>query len=291
MQFADILTQYNIPRGTSGPHVRDQWINVDCVYCAPGSRKWHLGYNIASGGVSCWRCGRHPLAPTVALLTGLPLPQARALVAGLERVAYVPRDVTSGTFKAPRGIGPLLPCHNTYLEERGFDPGRIEAQWGIGGIGRTNDLKYRIYIPIHKDGEPVSWTTRSIAPNARLRYISAPPSAEAVSHKTLLYGADYCGHAAIIHEGPIDVWATGPGAVATMGTAYTRAQIAQIAKFLVRAICFDSEPIAQQRARHLMELLAPYPGETLNIILESGTDAASAAETELAQLRKTVLGV
>jgi len=119
--------------------------------------------------------------------------------------------------------------------------------------------------------------------------LSAGYEQEAVHHKTILYGADYARHAVIVHEGPTDVWATGPGAVATCGTGFTDAQVLALSRYAVRVACFDSSDAAQRRARELCDMLAPYPGETVRVVLETGDDPAEAHPEELAELRRTFL--
>ena len=104
-----------------------------------------------------------------------------------------------------------------------------------------------MFIPFHYQGEVVSWLTRSIGDKGQ-RYISASEGEESMDHKGLLYGANHCGHACVVVEGPLDAWAIGPGAVALCGTGYSRAQLLRISKFPVRVICLD-RGIEAQRVR------------------------------------------
>ena len=108
-------------------------------------------------------------------------------------------------------------------------------------------------------------------------------------HKSVLYGADHARHAVVVCEGPIDCWAIGPGAVATLGTAYTQAQALALARYPVRAVCYDAEPDAQRRAARLCQTLAAFDGTTVNVVLETGKDAAAASKAEVAELRKRYL--
>ena len=86
-------------------------------------------------------------------------------------------------------------------------------------------------------------------------------------------------------EGPFDVWKIGPGAVALMGVFYTQNQLLQIAKYPMRYICLDSEPAAQIVANKLCNDLMAFPGQTKNIILDSGKDPGNASEKELDELK------
>jgi DNA primase len=163
----------------------------------------------------------------------------------------------------------------------------MQRLWNAQGIGMSSQLPWRIFIPIELNGEMVSWTTRSIN-DYGLRYISAKLTQESFPHKHLLYGEDYARHTVIIHEGPLDVWTVGPGAVGTLGTSYTRAQVVRMSKYLRRVVCFDNEPEAQRRARKLCDDLEPFEGETHNVILDA-KDANTASAKEIRRLRRLYL--
>ena len=293
MQFQDLLDQHGIPYDTSGRgHNTDGWLNIDCPSCSPSTGRYRLGYNLAYGYCNCWACGRKPLNAVIAAVCGLPTKQAQALAGKLTRVAS-PTTAHTGTLHVPPGIGPFLPCHRDYLYERGFEPERIRQTWNVEAIGLAARLAWRLYIPIFLYGRQVSWTTRAIGTSPD-RYISAKKEEEAVSHKTLLYGEYYCRQACIVHEGPLDAWAVGPGAVATCGTAYSQAQLRRIAKYPVRCVLFDSEPRARARASRLTNDLAAFPGRTVNITLNAKDPAdallTKAGRAELAQVRRLILG-
>jgi DNA primase len=195
----------------------------------------------------------------------------------------------SGRLKIPTDAGSMMKPHRNYVKGRGFTPSLIEEVYQVGGIGVSHRLAWRLFIPIHYRGRMVSWTTRAIGNAQGPRYVSARPSEEAVSHRTLLYGEDLAGHSIVVVEGPIDAWAIGPGAVATMGLACTKDQIEKIAQHPSRAICFDSSEIAQKRARKVADQLKNFPGETDVVELESGEDAAEADPEEIEELRKIYL--
>lgn len=284
----DIITEYNIPHvGEEHPRGRPGWIQVDCPDCNPDTGKFYLGISLVSGASNCWKCGRKDTSLILSIITGQPLQTIRTAIKTTKPI--LPPEQKRGKLILPRGIGDLLPGHCDYLKGRGFDANEIVNLWGIQGTGQTAQLKWRLFIPIYHHGVMVSWTTRSINPHDGRRYVSAPPEHESIPHKNLLYGSDYAKHAIIIHEGPVDVWATGPGAVGTLGTMYTAAQIKEMVRYPVRVVCFDSDSDAQIRARGLSNTLSLYPGVTWNIKLESGDDPASADREEIKELRKKFL--
>lgn len=269
-------------------HGRTGWLQVDCPFCgnvsSKGGIKKYLGISLVTGASSCWRCGKHSTAAALAMLSG---GNTKAIAARLDNVPHQAAELRkSGRYRPPKGLGPMGPGHRAYLARRGFNPDEIAELWGVQGLGQVPALAWRLWIPITYHNQPVSWTTRSIRKSDKLRYISAGHEQEAIPHKELLYGADYCTHTAIVHEGPVDVWATGPGAVATCGLEVSDAQVKALARFPRRVVCFDGTRLAQRRARRLADMLSVFPGETFSVELETGDDAAEADPAELRELRE-----
>lgn len=291
MKFEELLTAHRVPYQTEGRYCRDGWVQFQCPWCRGGTdpNKPYMGYNSYGGYVNCWSCGRHPLGDTIIRLTGLGWREVKDLLGRVDR-RRVGEPKFTGKLVLPGGLGPLQPAHRRYLAGRGFtDIDKLEQMWGLQGIGIAARLRWRIFIPVHVAGRVVSWTTRVISDASHNeRYRSAGEQEEAMPHRTLLYGADYARHAIIIVEGPLDVWRIGPGAVCTCGTGYSPAQVAAMARYAVRGVCFDNEPAAQRRARQLADTLSVYDGETFNITLDS-KDPGSATPHELARLREEVL--
>ena len=260
MNFRDILSEYNIPIGSSGHyHVREGWLQIDCPYCSPDSQGWYLGYSIEGNFLNCWRCGSHRLINTVMELTKLSYQEVTKLLDDLESQPFEKKKPL-GKLVMPTGINPLYSAHKKYLHTRGFRWRAVEKLWKIRGIGIASKLAWRIWIPIYYHGEIVSWTTRSISLNSNItRYISAAPNEELLLHIELLYGEDFARHAIIVVEGIFDAWRIGPGAVATFGSGYSQEQLERIARYPTRAICFDNELEAQKTARKLNNELSVFP--------------------------------
>lgn len=285
MTFLDLLDELHVEYRRSGhEHCRYGWLQIDCHRCSPGWKHFRLGYNLSGRYLSCWNCGRVSLWDTVQALTGWPRRRVAAFLGELPR-ERAPVAPDRGVVRLPAGLGPLLGAHRRYLRGRGFDPDAVAQVWGLKGIGIAAKLQWRIFIPIVLKGELVSWTTRSISDSPVGRYRSASVDQESLNHKTLLYGEHLVRHAVIVHEGPTDVWRTGPGAVAVMGTGYSTAQVYRLSRYPLRVICFDSEPQAQKRARELADALRVFPGSTQVATLSTGKDVAEADEDEVEELR------
>lgn len=286
MNIIDLIKEYRIPTAPEGHHhSRINWIQVDCPYCGRNSEKWHLGISIEYIYVSCWRCGHHPLIPTLSEILGMSEVKVKKLIKGIVK-QRIEIDRPTGKLQIPKGVRSLHPAHKHYLHERGFKHIQdLEILWGLQGFGLNAKLSWRIFIPIFLRGEVVSWTTRSLSKESKSKYISAGPEEERLPHKELLYGEDFARHTIVIVEGPTDAWKIGPGAVATLGTAVTNRQIERMIKYPRRVICFDSEIKAQSQARKLLDVLSLYGGDTSNIELDS-PDPGSASHKEISYLRK-----
>lgn len=291
MDLLDVLRDLGVPFRTEGhEHCRAGWVQLDCPWCTPGAHHWRLGISLSWLSCNCWACGHKSTIQAIALSCQRSYKEVEGLLGTVERPLTPAEIKPRGRLVLPAGLGPLLPAHKRYLSGRGFDPEELERLWNLKGLGQTPALPWRLWIPLVYQGRVVSWTTRKISDKAGLRrYLTAAPGEEEISHKHLLGGEDYCRHAVVVCEGPLDAMAIGPGAVWTGGLAYTRQQLNRIAKYPVRVVCFDSEPEAQKRARQLCQDLHLYPGSTYRVELESDNDPASADRAEVAELRQRFL--
>ena len=292
MDVQQYLNTHRVPNKAPGTHhhVRSGWVGTDCPKCSPNSGRWRLGFELATGRCNCWTCGIQDGAATLAKLCRTHISDVLSWWRGGRNYQAPTQSVASGTLKLPTSVGAMLPAHRHYLQSRGFDPGSLEQLWGVQGIGPGHPLQWRLYIPIHDAlGTVVSWTTRRIG-DGGLRYRSAGLGEETIHHKYLLYGAHLARQAVVVVEGPADAWAVGPGAVATLGVAYSRPQALELAaRYPVRVVCFDASSDAQQRASELCKWLAPLPGVTERVELETGPDPGEADPAELVELRRTYL--
>lgn len=289
MKFTDLLRDHGVRFLSEGhEHCRPGWVQVDCPFCSKGGGRFRMGYNLSYGYVNCWACGAHALGDTLAELLGLPVGRCLTLLGGLSRERVPNKERPKGTLKIPPGVGGLLGPHKKFLRKRGFDPQEVERLWGVRGIGLSSKLAWRLFIPISLRGEVVSWSTRSVTDDHATRYRSAGLDEESLPHKDLLYGEDYARHAIVVNEGFLDVWTLGPGAVATCGAGYSRAQLLRMTKYPTRVIAFDNEPKAQERARKLCRELEVFPGKTFNVVF-SGKDASRSPAEEVKEVRRLFL--
>jgi hypothetical protein len=285
MTLSEVLEELGIPFKRTGEHknVRAGWISCECPRCSPGSGKYLLG--LIGGSAYCWQCGRITLYNALCEAYGGPSRDVAALLANLPHEAPLTRP--SGRLALPTGVGPLLPCHKSYLLSRGLDPCILEEVWGVRGIGLQARLAWRLFLPVTYRGQTVSWTTRSMGSEG-MRYVSAKPEEEGMPIKSTLYGFDLARHACIAVEGPLDALKIGPGAVATFGLGFTQVQVRLLAKFPVRTVAFDAEPNAQRRADALCHALACFPGRTRRVEIPAG-DPGDLKPRDVRAIRKEFL--
>jgi hypothetical protein len=300
MTLTELLKQLDITIAPADHHHRTpSREQVECPYCSKDSGKFRMGIPIGgSYWCNCWVCGRKPLFATLKLLIPYHSRLNASNLADFLRLGVNPSfdaDWSNSGHKpgvnrpskcqVPEGLSELLPVHRQFLKRRRFDPDEIIDKWSIQGIGLCSSLPWRLFLPIFLDKRLMSWTTRSLSDKG-LRYISAKPEQEIISHKSLIYGEDFCGNSIVIVEGPLDVWALGYGAGCTFGLSYTQEQLLRISKFARRVICFDAEPAAQRIAQKLCSELSVFPGETINVMMESGKDPSRASKRELTEFKK-----
>ena len=289
MDFEILLQSNGIRTAPEGHHHSGPgWLQFDCPFCDQGNNNYHMGYNLTHKYINCWNCGHHSIIETMILLFGISYTEAKTIAKDI-RPERSQLKLHTGHYREPYGVNPLHNAHKRYIRSRGFNWQHIAELWSVQGIALASPaMQWRLFLPIFYRSERVSWTTRTINKKVSQRYLSAKSENETIPHKTLLYGEDYARHAIVVVEGPIDVWAIGPGAVATFGLSITSAQILKMSKYPIRAVCLDNTKQAQATARKLVDSLSGYKGETYNIQL-SGKDAAETSAAELKQIRKDIL--
>lgn len=297
IDMARLLTDQGIHHEENGRG----WLVLDCPICddVPGGH--HLGW---SGTVfSCFRCGRLGLWEVLPALFSRGQQECAKIVDRYRggSGAHLPASgVLRGVLrvKMPHEAAPMTDRHKGYLKRRGFDPARLEREWGLLGTGPTGIYAHRIIIPIHdRSGRTVSWQARSISDAAKAKYLSCPDDKAAVPVKDCLYGIEKVpGDTVVIVEGPTKVWRLGPGAVATMGATVTSRQVKELSSFRRRVIMFDADDAGRAGTKSLAQRLAivsPTGYGTLVVALfqngESVRDAADLTDIEAGEVMKEFL--
>jgi hypothetical protein len=273
------------------------WVNCACPHCQDHGMR--LGFN---SGYFCWKCGSHPIVPTLVELLGVAEAVARDISRSLrgapDPVARQQRDqeiqarVSISRYRRPDDVGPLRPSHRSYLAGRGFDPDRIAAEWGVESTGPVSrldgiDYRHRILIPVRWGGREVSFQCRDVTGRDPQRYRACPVEREVVHHKYLLYGDErgWSGRTGIAVEGATDCWRLGKLSFAVFGIQYRVEQVREIVRRFDRvAVVFDSGRQAQHQARALAARLAGAGVHTTLIGLGEGEDPGSMGEDAAREL-------
>ena len=258
---SSFLADYGIEVGS----VTRGFLNVPCPFCGGSpTSPTPLGFHRTGAYCSCWRCGTHPLLPTIQRLLSLTFEQSKAV-----REQYTYADSSHGSeeivFKGlctPPG-GPLTPRYHKYLESRGFDPDWIALEYGVLAAGpscrwygedqdwRGSDFSDRLIVPLKdKAGRVIAFQGRTIRKDEGIRWRFPPLDRVAGHYKETLYGAhEALGDTVAVVEGVMDKWKLGRGSVASYGTSLSGAQVRMLGGFRRVVMLFDSEPEAQARAR------------------------------------------
>jgi hypothetical protein len=262
MNILQLYRDYSIPHQTEGhKHCRPGWVNTPCPFCT-GHEGLHLGCTLDGSHFFCWRCGWHPVTTTLAKLLNLTPAAVRVLVrsyGGKALVVTKTAQVRLKPHRLPTNVAAMLVQHRMYLSSRGFDPEKLETEWGLLGTGPVSfldhiDYRFRILAPIVWDGEQVSFQARDFTGKSNLKYITCPKARELVHHKHILYGKQQAWTTTgICVEGITDVWRFGPRAFATFGIEYTKRQVLVMATNFKRIwVAFDDDPQAIKQADKLV---------------------------------------
>lgn len=267
MDILRLYQDYSVSYQTEGhKHCRPGWVNTECPHCT-GNPGLHLGYNLQGDYYVCWRCGFHPIAPTIAKLIHVGEPKARTIIHqyGLLIPTHTKESkvkIRAKAHRLPSNTVPLQRNHKRYLESRGFDPDLLEREWNLLGTGPYSKLdnthyKHRIIIPFFWDTQQVSFDSRDITGKDQNRYKACPKDRELVPHKEILYGKQSkWKDTGICVEGPTDVWRLGVNSFATSGIKYTPKQVRVMAKSFKRIwVMFDDDPQALVQAKKLVSEL------------------------------------
>lgn len=263
MKALELFDALNIPYQSEGhKHCRPGWVNMPCPFCT-GNPGMHLGFDIEGEYFRCWRCGWHPVLETLHKLTGKSPVALKKIIGSFGGNTRVKKKITEVSvrmkaFTFPSNTNRLSKPHKEYLRKRNFDPDHLEREWGlkstslISSLGES-DYGNRIIIPIHWNGELVSYQGRAVS-NKEPKYKACPKDRELVHHKHILYGNPTKWQSTgICVEGVTDVWRFGPAAFAVFGIQYKPEQIQQMIRNFTRVVViFDNDPQAVSQAEKLV---------------------------------------
>ena len=299
MSIQQLYQDFHIETASEGhKHNRPGWANVACPFCSGDNPGYHLGFNEDDTYYFCWRCGSHQVIPTLSKLLGISYDESRRLskeydIYHATKERKISPQIRLKTHRVPSDTGKMKKNHRQYLKKRGFDPEKIEKDWGVLGTGPVSQLdkinyKHRLLIPIYWNKQRVSFQTRDITNRQSLRYISCPKNRELIFHKHIIYGRqEKWTEAGICVEGVFDVWRLGFPAFATFGIEYTEVQVRIIAHAFKRVtVIFDDEPQAQRQAQKLVAELKFRGVDAWNVKIKG--DPGKLSQCEAKELVKSI---
>jgi hypothetical protein len=257
MDIIRLYEDYSIPIAEQGnKHCTPGWINTHCPFCE-GTQNYHLGYNMHYNYFTCYRCGFHWIPITISKLLEISETEAKKILKQYgNTISHKESIVKIGTkpFKLPSNSLSLQINHKKYLENRGFDPEKLEREFGLLGTGPISrikdknyniDYRFRIIIPFYWEDKIVSFDSRDITNQHIAKYMACPKDREIIPHKSILYMSRFLPQeqfkTAICVEGPSDVWRMGRSSFATSGIGFTTDQVHIISKMSFKrvAVIFD----------------------------------------------------
>jgi len=279
MNIEQLYKDYNIPiADETSKHYRDGWIQTRCPFCS-GSDGFHLGYNLNQNYYNCYRCGWKSNIQGISCLLKVPYKKAQKIVkqyrgrGNYAKRTKTPVNIKKYGFKMPKNRNVLSNrLASNYLNKRGFPNNcidtlindfdiRFTSHLGWFRYGKKEiDLRHRILAPIYHDSKIVSWQTRSIQKEPKLKYITCPEVVEKKKHKHILYHAKFFtkSHYIILTEGIFDVWKLhlcGLFAGSCFGVKITNEQIQELTRYKKVFIWFDPDKAGIRESNKLIKQL------------------------------------
>lgn len=286
--FVDYGLRYYLP-GTK--NVPKDNIGCRCPFC--NDRSNHMHFWMKGASVSCWRCGKKRLIPTIAALLRIPESKAFSvfktyLKNSFEKPIFKKEEDKRNQLIWPTDCSHMNKKHFRYLNIRGFDHQKLESLWDLKGTGHIGREKNRIVIPVYQSDRVVTWQARDITGKQEPPYLACSPEGEIESIKNCLYGIDKANtRNVIIVEGVTDVWRIGPGAVATFGVEWTNIQAFILSQKWERIfILYDPDEPGRMKGEDLYHYLIGYNDQVEILQLNEFSDPGSMNQDDADYLAK-----
>jgi DNA primase len=278
----------------SGPEVSSRWIGVPCKLCGDTSGHTHGAFSKKTGNYNCWRCGNHPLYKVIAEMENCSYRQAIELIKKYSIDSQYEQE--EKIYAASLDIAKVADAekmnkhHRHYLQKRNFDDKFLEKEYGLLGTGFLGDYPHRIIAPIIYKNQEVSFTSRTIIDRPPT-YLFCKSDKEVVHYKNILYNLDKIKNNIILVEGVTDVWRIGRGAVASFGLTVTEKQLVLLLTTAMEHdttifVCLDPEPVAQKKAKKIVQKMKSIYDKVYNIVLTEDEDPGAMKESDIKVFRK-----
>ncbi len=264
-----ILDEYDIDYKESGKNIGQGWYATEtCPFC--DGIGYHLGIHKSSKNYSCFICGAKgglpKLLKTLLGISSIELSELLKKYGG----NYVEEKEIQQSSKV------ILPSHLTdlnlnarnYLENRGFQIAHLTKKYSLKMTGLFSKItidgfdyeyKHRIFLPIYKNKQLVSFSGRDYTGASTTRYKHAPIQGCITPAASCLYNVDnVTKKQVILVEGPIDAWKMGDNSIATMGVQTTPVQIQELVNLNLEKLVILFDQGADDQANKLAQTLSPF---------------------------------
>ncbi len=275
-----------------GKNVAPGWVGFKCVYCNDKSN--HLGIEIKTGRVSCWKCGNHNFIKTIMKLTSCSYEEAKNTIFSRKINKFkqdkAKRHLIKNIELPPEIVSPWPKKHLNYLKKRNFDAEQIISEYQLKPVYTVGRYKFRIIIPVIYKRKIVSFTSRDITGIREPKYLMPKREDNILTPKQCIYNYDSLttGCDCILVEGPTDVWRMGDNSISFFGTKYTVEQMILLKNKKINNlfILYDNDIPGKNSATKVASIMAPLVKNTEIIYLEQSHDPGDLKPDEAAIIKK-----
>jgi len=283
-------------------NVASGWVGIKCPFCDDTST--HMGINLTTKGVRCWKCGqprKGGLAGLISKLENIPIRKSFSTIENFirhtdtrfdERSLSLDAEIRSNDrAKMPFEIKKTLSDESrAFLRGRGLDDELIASKYKLMETGVVGNWKFRLIIPVFMGHRMVSYIGRDYTGKAPIPYLNCPNNNSVIPIKHCLYNFDSVRGRAIVVEGVIDVWKMGDGTVGTFGTEWTREQMRLLSTLDRVFVLYDNEEEAQRKASDLAYELGMVVPEVEILRLTTAKDTGEMSNKDIFQLKREIFG-
>lgn len=276
-----------------GKNVSRDFIGTACPFC--GDKSNHLGINLSTKKMTCWRCGSHHISEYIREIEECSWNRLSKIVNQFQEQEYRSKKRPDSKYenesvKLPVGCSSKLSqSHIAYLEKRRFDPKKSIEKYSLMACNNVGKFKFRIIIPIFQNNRMVSYVGRDITEQAKLKYLNSTEEDSIIPVKSSLYAVNPIRDTAVIVEGIFDAWRIGKGAIATLGIQFSKEQVLQFKELGLKRvfIMYDGEPEAIKQAHKLAYALGAIVPDIQILELDEG-DPDSLSDQDVFNLKRDI---
>jgi len=307
MSFRELIESFDVKsfldeRGIDfteyGKNVTRGWINIRCIFCSDHSN--HLGINLKTKQIHCWKCGSHKLINLIQELDDCSYGAAKdtlskfggILVSDVEDNS--PRSETAPPLRRrilpPECSREFPRMHLKYLRSRGFNPRRIISRFNLRATHNIGKYKFRIIAPFYYRDKIVSFTGLDVTRKQEVPYKNSPIANSIIDPKKIIYNLQNIGYGGSLGvvEGITDAWRIEENVTATMGIKWTKEQFYLLTRLNKKRlfIIFDGEPQALTEAKKLARDASGFISKVEVIELPYGKDPCDLPEKDISKIRR-----